>query len=162
MRTTLAAWLVFAVVSAPQLTADEKKMSVSGRWVMDAEHSSYGRMPLPKSYVEVIDQKDPVITISTTSEDQRGEMKSFMKLTTDDRESLNEINGNEFRSKSHWDGAKLITTVTGDRGMRMVEVRSVSADGKTQTVETYMSEGEGGPPLVAFIATTTFLEGLNV
>jgi hypothetical protein len=146
-RTTLAAWLVFAVVSAPQLTADEKKISVAGRWVMDAEHSSYGRAPLPKSYVEAIDQKDPVITISTTSEDQRGEMKSFMRLTTDDRENLNEINGNEFRSKSHWDGANLITTVTGDRGMRMVEVRSVSADGKTQTVETYMGEVRGNPQM---------------
>lgn len=146
-RMTLAAWLIFAVASTAQLTADEKKGDLSGRWVMDAEHSSYGRMPLPKSYVEVIDQKDPVITISTTSEEQRGETKSFMKLTTDDRENLNEINGNEFRSKSHWDGPKLITTITGDRGMRMVEVRSVSADGKTQTVETYMGEVRGNPQM---------------
>ena len=145
-RMTVAAWLL-AIAVAALLPAEEKKTTLSGRWVMDAEHSSYGRMPLPKSYVEVIDQKDPVITISTTSEDQRGGMKSFMKLTTDDRESLNEINGNEFRSKSHWDGAKLITTVTGDRGMRMVEVRSVSADGKTQTVETYMSEVRGNPQM---------------
>ena len=74
-------------------------------------------------------------------------MKSFMKLTTDGRESLNEINGNEFRSTSHWDGPKLITTVTGDRGMRMVEVRSLSADGKTQTVETYMGEIRGNPQM---------------
>jgi hypothetical protein len=144
---TLAAWLVFAIAGTPQLTADEKKVNLSGRWVMDGEHSSYGRMPLPKSYVEIIDQKEPVITISTTSEDQRGATESFMKLTTDDRESLNEINGNEFRSKSHWDGAKLITTVTGDKGMRMVVVRSVSADGKTQTVETYMGEVRGNPQM---------------
>src|SRR5216684_244076 len=146
-RMTLGAWLLFAIASTPQLSAEEKTPSISGRWVMDAEHSSYGRMPLPKSYVEVIDQKDPVITITTTSEDQRGEMKSFMKLTTDDRENLNEINGNEFRSKSHWDGTKLITTVTGDKGMRMVEVRSVSGDGKTQTVESYMGEVRGTPQM---------------
>jgi hypothetical protein len=74
-------------------------------------------------------------------------MKSFMKHTTDDHENLNEINGNEFRSKSHWDGTKLITTVTGDRGMRMVEVRSVSGDGKTQTVESYMGEVRGSPQM---------------
>lgn len=146
-RMTLAAWLMFALASTSHLIADEKKGGLSGRWVMDAERSSYGRMPLPKSYVEVIDQKEPVITISTTSEEQRGEMKSFMKLTTDGRESLNEINGNEFRSTSRWDGPKLITTVTGDRGMRMVEVRSVSADGKTQTVETYMGEIRGNPQI---------------
>ena len=146
-RMTLAAWFIFAVASTSQLTADEKKGGLSGRWVMDAERSSYGRMPLPKSYVEVIDQKEPIITISTTSEEQRGEMKSFMKLTTDDRESLNEISGNEFRSKSHRDGARLITAVTGDRGMRMVEVRFVSVDGKTQTVETYMGEVRGNPQM---------------
>src|SRR6266404_3619357 len=145
-RMTVAAWLL-AIAVAALLPAEEKKTTLSGRWVMDAEHSSYGRMPLPKSYVEVIDQKDPVITITTTSEDQRGEMKSFVKLTTDDRENLNEINGNEFRSKSHWDGAKLITTVTGDRGMRMVEVRFLSADGKRQTVETYMGEVRGNPQM---------------
>ena len=146
-RTTLTAWLVLALAGAPQLTAAEKKPSISGRWVMDAKSSSYGRMALPKSYVEVIDQKDSVITISTTSEEPRGEMKSFVKLTTDDRENLNEINGNEFRSKSHWDGAKLVTTVTGDRGMRMIEVRSVSADGKTQTVATYMGEISDNPQM---------------
>ncbi len=144
-RKMLAAWIVAALAAAFQVTADEKKVSFSGRWAMDAGHSSYGRMPLPKSYVEVIDQQDPVLTISTTSEDQRGESKSFMKLTIDDREALNEINGNEFRSKSHWDGAKLITTVTGDKGVRMVEVRSVSVDGKTQTVETYVGEVRGTP-----------------
>jgi hypothetical protein len=145
-RMKAAAWLL-AVAVAAQLAAEEKKPTLSGRWVMDAEHSSYGRMPLPKSYVEVIDQNDQVITITTTSEDQRGEMKSFMKLTTDDRENLNEINGNEFRSKSHWDGTKLITTVTGDKGMRMVEVRSVSGDRKTQTVESYMGEVRGTPQM---------------
>ena len=146
-RSNVAVWLIFAMASAPQLAADENKTSLSGRWVMDAEHSSYGRMPLPKSYVEVIDQKAQVITVSTTSEEQRGEMKSFMKLTTDDRENLNEVNGNEFRSKSHWDGVKLITMVTGDKGMRIVEVRSVSTDGKTQTVETYMGEVRGNPQM---------------
>jgi hypothetical protein len=145
-RMKVAAWLL-AIAATAQLPAEEKKPTLSGRWVMDAEHSSYGRMPLPKSYVEIIDQRDPVITITTTSEDQRGEMKSFMKLTTDDRENLNEINGNEFRSKSHWDGTKLITAVTGDKGMRMVEVRSVSGDGKTQTVENYMGEVRGTPQM---------------
>ena len=145
-RMKVAAWLL-AITAAVQLPAKEKKPAFSGRWVMDAEHSSHGRMPLPRSYVEVIEQKDPVITIATISEDQRGEMKSFMKLTTDDRENLNEINGNEFRSKSHWDGTKLITTVTGDKGMRMVEVRSVSGDRKTQTVESYMGEVRGTPQM---------------
>ena len=39
-RMTLAAWLIFAVASTSQLTADEKNGGLSGRWVMDAERSS--------------------------------------------------------------------------------------------------------------------------
>jgi hypothetical protein len=63
-RMKLAVW-VFAMAGVAQLSAQEKKPAFSGRWAMDAEHSSNGRMPLPKSYVEVIDQKEAAITITT-------------------------------------------------------------------------------------------------
>ena len=139
--------MVFACLVLTAAGAQEKKPNLSGRWVMNAARSNYGRMTPPTSSVEVIDHKEPNLTISTTSEEQRGEMKTFLKLTTDDRENVNEMNGNEFRSKSHWDAGKLITMVTGDRGMRMAEVRSLSADGKTQTVLTYMGEIRGEPQM---------------
>src|SRR5258708_31008799 len=119
-RNIALALLLPSLVSA-QPSAQIKRPDFTGRWVINTARSNYGRMPSPKSYVEVIQHKEPSLTISTTSEDQRGESKTFMKLTTDDRENLNEINGNEFRSKSHWDAGKLVTTVTGDKGMRMVE-----------------------------------------
>src|ERR1039457_3718102 len=118
----------------------DKQPDLSGRWVMDASKSSYGGMAPPKSYVEAIKSKDATLTIATTSEDRGGEQKYLTKLTTDGRDNLNEINGNEFHSKSRWEGGKLVTTVTGDHGMRLVEVRSLSSDGETQTVETHRSE----------------------
>src|ERR1035441_7825447 len=74
----------------------DKQPDLSGRWVMDASKSSYGSMALPKSYVETIERKDAGLTIATTSEDRRGEQKYLTKLTTDGRDNLNEINGNEF------------------------------------------------------------------
>jgi hypothetical protein len=144
MKRTLACTLLFFAPS----WAQEKKPDFSGRWSINAARSEYGQMPKPKTYVEVIDQKEPVLTISTTSEDQRGESKMFLKLTTDDRDCINEVNGNEFHSKSHWEGAKLVTTVTGDRGLSLVEVRSLSPDGKTQTVETFMGQRVGPPAMV--------------
>ncbi len=128
--------------------AQEKKPDFTGHWSINMAKTDYGRMPKPKSYVEVIDHKDPAFTVATTSEDSRGESKTFLKLTTDDRECTNEINGNEFRSKSHWEGGKMVTTVSGDRGLSMVEVRSLSADGKTQTVEIYMGQRAGTPGMV--------------
>jgi hypothetical protein len=144
MKRTFACALLFF---AP-IWAQEKKPDFSGRWSINAARSDYGRMPKPKTYVEVIEQKEPVFTVSTTSEDGRGESTMFLKLTTDDRDCVNEVNGNEFHSKSHWEGAKLVTTVTGDRGLSLVEVRSLSADGKTQTVETYMGQRSGTPAMV--------------
>ncbi len=144
MKLTFAcALLLFAPI-----WAQEKKPDLSGQWTINLAKSDYGRMPKPKSYVEAIDHKEPVLTISTTSEENRGEMKSFLKLTTDDRDCVNEVNGNEFHSKSHWEGGKLVTTVTGDRGLSLVEVRNLSADGKTQTVETYMGQRGGTPAMV--------------
>jgi hypothetical protein len=142
--------LTFActVLLLAPIWAQQSKPDLSGHWVIDTARSDYGRMPKPKAYVEVIEHKEPVLTIATTSEDNRGESKSFLKLTTDDRDCVNEVNGNEFHSKSHWEGAKVVTTVTGDRGLSLVEVRSLSVDGKTQTVETYMGQRGGTPAMV--------------
>lgn len=127
----------------PQTSAPD----LSGRWVMDASKSSYGGMALPKTYVETIETHSSALSISTDAEDQRGEQKYLTKLTTDGKDNLNMINGNEFHSKSHWDGPKLVTTVTGDRGLTLVEVRSLSADGKTQIVETYMGQAGATPQM---------------
>jgi hypothetical protein len=146
IRIAPAACLLFLTACQPAWPQD-KPPDLSGRWVMDASNSSYGGMALPKSYVETIESKDAALSISTTSEDQRGEQKYLTKLTTDGRDNLNVINGNEFHSKSHWEGGKLVTTVTGDRGLTLVEVRSLSSDGKTQTVETYMGQAGATPQM---------------
>jgi hypothetical protein len=129
------------------VSGQSKKPNFSGRWVLNSERSDFGRMPAPKSYVDEIDHQDPTFIVNATSEDQRGETKSFMKLTTDGQENINEVNGNEFRSKSRWQGEKLVTVVTGNKGMQMTEVRYLSGDGKSQTVEMYMGEMKGNPQM---------------
>ena len=144
MRSIAYACLLASATCAWTQTA---KPDLAGTWTINAARSNYGRMPPPKSYVETIEQKGGNLSITSVSEDQNGVTKGFLKLTLDDRDNVNEVNGNEFHSKSHWDGAKLITTVTGDKGLRMVEVRSLSSDGKTQTVETYFGEMRGTPQM---------------
>jgi hypothetical protein len=143
-----AAGVGLLLLSACQMAwPQDKTPDLSGRWVMDASRSSYGGMALPKSYVETIESKDASVSISTSTEDQRGPQQYMTKLTTDGRDNLNTINGNEFHSKSHWEGGKLITVVTGDRGLTLTEVRSLSSDGKTQTVETYMGQAGATPQM---------------
>jgi hypothetical protein len=130
LLATAAAW--------PQ----DAKPNLSGHWVMNATKST-GRNP--KTCEENVDHKEPTLTITTVSEDPRGQSKTFLKLTTDGRDAVNEINGNEFHSKCHWEAAKLVTVVTGDRGLTMTEIRTLSADGKIQTVESYMGLSRATP-----------------
>jgi hypothetical protein len=149
MTTTRIATVTCLVfLAASQLAwPQDKPPDLSGRWVMDASKSSYGGMAVPKTYVEVIESKDASLSISTDTEDQRGPQQYLTKLTTDGKDNLNVINGNEFHSKSHWEGGKLVTTVTGDRGLTLVEVRSLSSDGKMQTVETFMGQAGATPQM---------------
>jgi hypothetical protein len=134
---------IFCLLATPAaLWPQESKPNFSGRWTMNASKST-GR--LPKACEETIEHKDPSLIINTVIEDPRGETKSFLKLATDGSESVNDVNGNEFHSKSHWESGKLVTVVTGDRGLSMTEVRSLSANGKVQTVESFMGATRGTP-----------------
>jgi hypothetical protein len=130
------------IVTAAALRSQDSKPNLSGHWVMDAAKST-GRNP--RTCVETIQHRDPNLTITSVSEDPRGRTTTFLKLTTDGRESVNDVNGNEFHSQSHWEGGKLVTVVAGDRGLTMTEVRSLSTDGKVQTVESFMGTARSTP-----------------
>ncbi len=130
------------LTAATALWPQQAIPNLSGRWVMNAAKST-GRNPT--TCEETIEHKDPSLTITMVSADARGQSKAFLKLATDGRESVNDVNGNEFHSKSHWEGRKLVTVVTGDGGATLTEVRSVSADGKSQAVESFMGTAGGKP-----------------
>jgi hypothetical protein len=139
---TRSLFVICLLVAAALLRPQDSKPDLSGHWVMNAAKSS-GRNP--QTCVETIEHKDPALTITTVSEDPRGQTRSFLKLATDGSESVNEVNGNEFHSKSHWESGKLVTVVTGDRGMTMTEVRGLSPDRKVQIVESFMGTSRGTP-----------------
>ncbi len=78
----------------------------------------------------------------------QGEERTFeSRHTTDGKENINEgFRGSSVKSKTHWEGAKLVTesvmeTPNGTRETK--EVRSLSADGKTMTVEITSKGGFG-------------------
>ena len=78
----------------------------------------------------------------------QGEERTFeSRLTTDGKENVNEgFRGNSIKSKTHWEDTKLVTesvmeTPNGTRETK--EVRSLSADGKTMTVEITSKGGFG-------------------
>jgi hypothetical protein len=92
-----------------------------------------------------IRHQDPNISIMTTSAD--GEDVSVMNLTTDGRENTNPVDeGNTYKSKSHWEGPKLITEWTieqyGTALNRGSDTRSLSEDGATMILETRLETDE--------------------
>ena len=94
-----------------------------------------------------IEHKEPKFTVKRKMKTPDGEERiRESKYTTNGKENENEgFQGMVNKSKTHWEGETLITesTIEGPMGTRETkEVRSLSADGMTMTVEM---TNKGGP-----------------
>lgn len=117
------------------LMADSGKPSFAGHWELDKAKSDFGNGPAPDSIVETIDHKEPVLVITTVMKTARGEQDRTVKLTTDDAENSNLLSGHPVTTRTHWDGNKLVTVVKDPRGLQITEIRELSKDGRSQTVD---------------------------
>jgi hypothetical protein len=142
---------LFALVLALPALAIAQTPNFSGKWIQDMEKSDPapqgmgGRGPAgPQSYT--ITQTATELTLER--ETPNGVMKSVFKL--DGSESVNTGGrGGEVKSKSKWDGAKLVTTSVQTMNMQgnevtieSTETRSLEADG-TMTVVTVRKTPNG-------------------
>ena len=142
-RSVLVALLAF-VLALPAL-AIAQTPNFSGKWIQDMEKSDPpmgGRGPAgPQSLT--ITQTAADFTIER--ETPNGVMKTVYKL--DGSESVNAMGrGGEVKSKSAWEGGKLVTKYSrtmGETTVEVTETRSLEADG-TMTVVTAMKGGPQG------------------
>jgi hypothetical protein len=142
-RFVFVALLAF-VVALPAL-AIAQTPNFSGKWIQDMEKSDPpmgGRGPAgPQSLT--ITQTAADITIER--ETPNGVMKTVYKL--DGSESVNAGGrGGEIKSKSAWEGGKLVTKYSrtmGETTVDVTETRSLEADG-TMTVVTATKGGPQG------------------
>jgi hypothetical protein len=123
------------------------KPDFSGTWKTDASKSTFKLTPVKspdhaapdvppppppdEQPPEVIDQKENSLKIG------------MLAFTLDGRENTNELGEGLFqKSKSHWEGSKLITEwVLEHDGQKVVtarQVRSLADGGKTQIVDTHV------------------------
>ena len=100
---------------------------------------------IPESLV--IEHDDPRLVIRNKIKSENDEQVEELKYTTDGKSNANEDpQGNTMQSKTHWKGDQLITksSLETPRGkMEVTEVRSLSPDGKTMTIEVKTSAGQG-------------------
>ena len=142
-RSVLIALLAF-VLALPAL-AIAQTPNFSGKWIQDMEKSDPpmgGRGPAGPQSV-TITQTAADFTIER--ETPNGVMKTVYKL--DGSESVNAMGrGGEVKSKSAWEGGKLVTKYSrtmGETTVEVTETRSLEADG-TMTVVTAMKGGPQG------------------
>jgi hypothetical protein len=96
--------------------SQDRKPGLSGRWVLNLGRSKVPKLDpanrykccYPKSWLVVIDHKEPdlTITIDTVEVDDQGKEHPFKevdKLTTDGRKTVNDNVGSEVHDISNWE-----------------------------------------------------------
>ncbi len=132
----------------------QEKPNFSGTWTLDREKSEVGnvggggggRGPGMGGNL-TIQHAGEAITIQRKFNFQGEERTIEAKHTTDGKENINAgFRDSSIKSKTSWEGTTLVTeskmeTPNGTRETK--EVRSLSADGKTMTVDTTVKGGFG-------------------
>lgn len=142
-RCVLIALLAF-VVALPAM-AIAQTPNFSGKWIQDMEKSDPamgGRGPAGPQNLTIT---QTATEITFERETPNGVMKTVYKL--DGSESVNAMGrGGEVKSKSAWEGGKLVTKYSrtmGETTVEVTETRSLEADG-TLTVVSAMKGGPQG------------------
>jgi hypothetical protein len=137
--------------------AQDTKPNFAGEWTLDREKSEMGE-PRPggggggrgrgmgMGSFSITHDGDALVVKRKV--EFQGEERTFeSRYTTDGKENVNEgFRGSSVKSKTHWEAAKLVTeSRDGDsqRTRETKEVRSLSADGRTMTVEITSKGGFG-------------------
>lgn len=126
--------LSLLVSAAPQSAAAQAKPDLSGIWVLDLAMSDFGMMPAPISRTDVIDHKEPALTISRTQNTPNGEITANLVYRVDGQPHVNDAAGQEVTSSLAWDGMTLVITsnLTIPQGdVTIVDRMTLSGDGKT-------------------------------
>ena len=160
MKSRLEGVITLLLLYAVVAWAQDTKPNFAGEWTLDREKSEMGE-PRPgggggggggrgrgmgMGSFSITHDGDALVVKRKV--EFQGEERTFEShYTTDSKENVNEgFRGSSVKSKTHWEGAKLVTesvmeTPNGTRETK--EVRSLSPDGKTMTVEVTSKGGFG-------------------
>ncbi len=166
MKRVLVLVGVLSFLGAVGLPLEAQTVDFSGTWSLDREASEIPEFPggggrgggrggggrgMPAS-VEITQDGQQLVMMR--SSDDRSQTLTYL---LDGSESTSQTGRGSLTSTSTWDGTTLVTegaqsisTPRGDFDIDMVEMRSLSDDGQTMTVETLRNtpRGEFGITLV--------------
>lgn len=147
MKKTLVLLTVFAVTFfLLGVRAQAAARNLSGVWKLNGPKSDYGKFPAPLSMTRKITHNDPKLNLSTTQTGPQGDVTSDLVYTTDGKESVNKVAGGESKGTAQWIGDKLMIESSREfQGvtLKQKEIWTLSADGKTLTVDSHVSIPNG-------------------
>jgi hypothetical protein len=131
------------ILTAPAWAANP---NLSGVWKLNLAQSDYGKFPAPLSLTRTIVHNDPKLIFSTTQKGSMGEVTSKLAYTTDGKESVNQVANAESKGTAQWIGGKLMIESSREfqgATLKQKEIWTLSADGKTLTVDAHVSIPNG-------------------
>ena len=143
MKKILAFLMVFAgIFFLLGVRAQAAERDISGVWKLNGAKSNYGKFPAPLSVTRKITQNGPKLVLSTTQTGPQGDVTSSLTYTTDGKESVN----GDSKGSAQWIGDKLMIESSREfqgATLKQKEIWTLSADGKTLTVDSHVSIPNG-------------------
>jgi hypothetical protein len=140
-------FIVVAALAMTLLAAQSQAApNFSGEWKLNLAKSDYGPIQqfAPEFMIRTVKHDDPVLQISNHSKGAQGETTTQLKYTTDGKPAENTNPASKGSAK--WDGDKLVVDSVRDFNgteLKNHDVWSLSADGKTMTVNSHLIAPQG-------------------
>lgn len=145
MKKTVLLLVVMLALAGLACNADDKP-NFTGKWVLDTEKSDFGPVPPPTSQSQDIDHKDPKLKVKTVSKSPQGENTVESNRTTDGQENTNTMGQTEVKSKTVWEGKKLVTTMKRQIQGMDIDIKDtwdIAEDGKSFTITRELKTPQG-------------------
>lgn len=138
-------WVALAGATLAMMPA-QAKANFSGNWKLNPGKSNFGAMPAPAKRTDKIVQRGATLTDSYTQSGRQGDVTAEMKYSTDGKETTSDLHGNQIKFKAKWEGNDLVIagqTQLNGAGVTLTDRWSLSADGKTLTIERHVMSPMG-------------------
>ncbi len=128
--------MAILAILAPGGASAQTVPNLSGTWVLQVDKSNYGGLQGPQSRTDVIEHREPKLTIRRTTVAGGQENQATLVYEIDGKPYKNMVGPTEITSTLRWEGNVLVsvTLAPGPQGEVTITDRyELSADGQTLT-----------------------------
>jgi hypothetical protein len=132
--------------ATPSIAGAEGHPNFSGVWKLNTAKSDFGVVPGPDVRTDTIEHNEPMLKVARKENGPDGARDFVLTMTTDGKETVNNMGGAQAKVNASWDGPALVINFKlklQDQDLVIREVSSLSPDGKTMTNKAHVSMSLG-------------------